>query len=87
MREMRMFARAAEFSRPVFLSLGPLERRLQKLRFQMIDSSDLPSLMRSETKLLPHGPFLDLLHGQAARAQVHGWNNTPTALDGGPPWM
>ena len=78
MREMRMFARAAEFSRPVFLSLGPPERRLQKLRFHMIDFSDLPSLMRSETKLLPHGPFLELLHGQGrARKCMVGTTRRP----------
>lgn len=64
MREMRMFVRAAEFSSPGFLTMGRLERRLQKLRFHMIDSSRLASLQRSETKLLPHAPFLELLRSQ-----------------------
>ncbi len=64
MREMRMFAQAIEFSSPTFLTLGRLERRLQKMRFHMIDSSHLASLQRAETKLLAHGPFLDLLRGQ-----------------------
>ena len=64
MREMRMFVHAAEFSAPSFMTMGRLERRLQQLRFHMIDSSDLLSLQRTETKLLPHGPFLELLRGQ-----------------------
>ena len=64
MREMRMFVHAAEFSSPGFLTMGRLERRLQKLRFHMIDSSELASLQRSETKLLAHAPFLELLRSQ-----------------------
>ena len=64
MREMRMFVHAAEFSSPTFMTLGRLERRLQKMRFHMIDTSSVASLQRSDTKLLAHGPFLDLLRGQ-----------------------
>ena len=64
MREMRMFVHAAAFSSPGFLTMGRLERRLQKLRFHMIDSSALASLQRSETKLLAHAPFLELLRSQ-----------------------
>lgn len=64
MREMRMFVQATEFSSPAFLTMGRLERRLRKLRFHMIDSSKLVSLQRSETKLLAHAPFLELLRGQ-----------------------
>lgn len=64
MREMRMFAHATEFSSPTFLTMGRLERRLQKMRFHMIDASHLESLQRTETKLLAHGPFLEVLRGQ-----------------------
>jgi NTE family protein len=64
MREMRMFAHATEFSSPSFMTLGRLERRLQKMRFHMIDSNDVASLQRTDTKLLAHGPFLDLLRAQ-----------------------
>ncbi|MFC5519959.1 patatin-like phospholipase family protein [Polaromonas jejuensis] len=64
MREMRMFAHATEFSSPTFLSWGRLERRLQKMRFHMIDASQLSSLERTETKLLAHSPFLELLRDQ-----------------------
>jgi NTE family protein len=64
MREMRMFADATEFSSGRSFSSGKLERRLQDMRFHMIDSSHLVSLQRNETKLLAHGPFLELLRGQ-----------------------
>jgi NTE family protein len=71
MREMRMFVHAAEFSRPGFMPMGRLERRLQKLRFHMIDSSQLASMERSETMLLAHPPFLERLRAQGqARAQA-----------------
>ena len=70
MREMRMFATATEFS--ASLPLGRLERRLQKMRFHMVDASRLPSLERSETKLLAHGPFLELLRGQG-RERGRAW--------------
>ena len=71
MREMRMFVHAAEFASPSFLTLGRLERRLQKLRFHMIDSSQLASLQRSETKLLAHAPFLELLCSQGQERAGH----------------
>ncbi len=72
MREMRMFVNAAEFSRSGFLMPGRLERRLQKLRFHMIDSSDLASLARSETQLLAHPPFLERLCSQG-QARANEW--------------
>jgi len=64
MREMRMFAHATAFSSPGFMTLGRLERRLHRMRFHMIDSSNLASLQRTDTKLLAHGPFLEMLRGQ-----------------------
>ena len=64
MREMRMFAQASAFARPTFLTRGRLEKRLQQMRFHMIDSSDLASLERTETKLLAYGPFLERLRAQ-----------------------
>ena len=69
MREMQMFTQVADYSRPAFLSRDKFARRLQKMRFHMIDSSDLASLQRTETKLLAHGPFLEMLRGQG---QVRG---------------
>jgi NTE family protein len=72
MREMRMFAQARAYSSPTFLTRGRLERRLQKVRFHMIDSSDLPSLRRTETKLLAYGPFLERLR-QQGRERAAAW--------------
>ncbi|MDO8768885.1 MAG: patatin-like phospholipase family protein [Burkholderiaceae bacterium] len=72
MREMRMFTQATEFSSPTFMTWGRLERRLQKMRFHMIDASQLVSLERSETKLLAHLPFLELLCEQG-RERAGDW--------------
>jgi NTE family protein len=72
MREMRMFAKAVEFSNPTFMTWGRLERRLQKMRFHMIDASQLLSLQRTETKLISHGPFLELLREQG-RSRATKW--------------
>jgi NTE family protein len=64
MREMRMFARAADFSSPSWWNRGHLERRLLAMRFHMIDSNQVESLQRSETKLIANAPFLRLLQSQ-----------------------
>jgi NTE family protein len=64
MREMQTFARAADFSSRTFVTMGRLERKLQEMRFHMIDANDVTSLQRTDTKLLAHGPFLELLHQQ-----------------------
>jgi len=71
-REMRMFAYADEFSGTTLLSWGRLERRLLNMRFHMIDTDPLPSLHRSDTKLLAHAPFLELLRGQG-RERATRW--------------
>jgi NTE family protein len=71
MREMRMFAQAIDFSSPRFLTLGRLERRLQQMRFHMIDSTELASLQRTDTKMLAHGPFLERLRGQGRERAAH----------------
>jgi NTE family protein len=38
----------------------------------MIDSQDLASMQRTETKLIAHSPFLELLHGQG-RERAAAW--------------
>lgn len=72
MREMRMFAQAIDHASPGFLTRGRLERRLLKMHFHMIDSSQQPSLRRSDTKLLAHAPFLEMLRDQG-RAAATRW--------------
>jgi NTE family protein len=72
MREMRMFAQARTFADRPFLRWGRLERRLHAMRFHMLDSSGLVNLERSDTKLLAHGPFLELLHEQG-QTRCNDW--------------
>jgi len=72
MREMRMFAQAKDFARPSFLTRGRLERRLHEMRFHMIDSSELASLQRTETKVLAYAPFLERLQAQG-RERGSAW--------------
>jgi NTE family protein len=63
-REMRMFAQADAYTRPSVLAHGRLERRLQQMRFHMIDTDNLASLQRTSTKVLAYGPFLERLRAQ-----------------------
>jgi NTE family protein len=72
MREMRMFAQATAFAGQAWWSAGRLERRLRSMRFHMVDSSHLATLQRTETKLLAHGPFLELLKEQG-RQRAEQW--------------
>jgi len=48
------------------------ERRLQKMRFHMIDVSQVAALKWTDTKMLAHSPFLDLLREQG-RTQAGAW--------------
>ena len=64
MREMRVFAQVAAFARAGILPGGRLERRLRQMRFHMIDTENLASLQRTQTKLLAYGPFLERLRAQ-----------------------
>jgi NTE family protein len=72
MREMRMFSQAADYASPGFLTMGRLERRLRKMRFHMIDTQQLASLQRTDTKLLAHPPFLERLREQG-QARATAW--------------
>ena len=72
MREMQTFARAATFSGSQATAPGGLENKVKSMRFHMIDISQVPCLQRTDTKLLAHGPFLDMLYGQG-REQATAW--------------
>ena len=72
MREMHTFQQATAFARSTWLPAGNLERRLREMRFHMIDSQDLASMQRTETKLIAHTPFLELLHAQG-RERATAW--------------
>lgn len=68
MRQMRLLAHAARLARPVWRDRGGLDRRLQQLRFHLIDADQLPSLQRSETQALLSAPSCAACTRRAARA-------------------
>ena len=72
MRKVRMFSRAADCASPGLLTMGRLKRRLQKVHFHMIDSSQLASLLRTDTKQSAHPPFLERLREQG-QARASTW--------------
>jgi len=69
LREMRLFAEAAESARP---GLGGLQRRWRAMRWHMIDASGVAGLQRTDTKLIAHGPFLEQLFEQG-RSRASAW--------------
>ncbi|MDP3700725.1 MAG: patatin-like phospholipase family protein [Hylemonella sp.] len=75
LREMRMFAHARQFSAASRFGHGRLEQRLLDMRFHMIDTSQIESLGRSDSKLLPHAPFLQRLQVQG-RERAARWLQT-----------
>lgn len=72
MREMRMFVHAADYAASAWAPLGRLERRLLGTRFHMIDIASQPTLQRTDTKALAHGPFLEHLRTQGG-ACAQAW--------------
>jgi NTE family protein len=72
MREMQLFARAMSFAEPSLVGRGRLERKLQAMRFHMIEPGRCPSMQRPETRLLAHMPYLQLLHDKG-RERTAGW--------------
>ncbi len=72
LREMQLLSRAGQFVQGDLSSRGKFATRVGTLRFHLIDSGDLDSLARSETKMLAHAPFLQLLHRQG-RERAQAW--------------
>jgi len=84
MGEMRMLVQAIKAIKSIKSSMaapaglgqsgqpGPLEQRLQQLRFHMIDTSQLATFHQSDTKLLAYGPFLEQLRDQG-RERARAW--------------
>ena len=70
--EMRLLVQAIQASAVAPAGLGPLEQRLQQLRFHMIDTSQLATFHQSDTKLLAYGPFLEQLRDQG-RERARAW--------------
>jgi len=72
LREMQCIQRARGFSKICQADHGGLETSLRALRFHMIDTLGLASLRDSATKILAHGPFLQLLQIQG-RQRAESW--------------
>jgi NTE family protein len=72
MREMQLFARAMSFAEPSLVGRGRLERKLQAMRFHMIEPGHCPSMQRPETRLLAHMPYLQFLQDKG-RERTAGW--------------
>lgn len=71
-REAALLGQACRWAREAWWSLGPIERRLRRLRTHLIDAQDALAPLGSETKLLPHRPFL--LHLKVlGRARAQRW--------------
>jgi NTE family protein len=80
MREMHMLAQATAYARGSWMTRGRLDRRLQAMRFHMVDSSQIPLLERGETRLLAHGPFLDLLREQGRQRATQWFSSHRAAI-------
>jgi len=80
MNEMRHFAQAARHARTLPSATPGLQRLLQQ-RFHLIGGEELDSLAHSESKLIPHTPFLQHLH-QQGRAHAQAWLHDSAALVG-----
>ena len=81
LRELQGLSRAADYAGASWLPAGRLERRLRGLRFHMIDTHALASAQRTETKLIAHLPFLELLRDQG-RARAQDWRDEHGAAVG-----
>ena len=80
MNEMRHFAQAARHAHTPRSATPSLQRLLQQ-RFHLIGGEELDSLAHSESKLIPHTPFLQHLH-QQGRAHAQAWLHDSAALVG-----
>jgi NTE family protein len=72
LREARLLGEAQAMARRGWLPGGRLDRRLRRMRFHLIEAQDLLGPLRSETRLIAHLPFLQLLRDQG-RLRAEGW--------------
>jgi NTE family protein len=71
LREMRLIAEATQLSRGGWWP-GPLERRLRRTRWHVIDGNDHLSGLHGDTKLIAHQPLLERLR-DAGRDRAQHW--------------
>ena len=72
LREMHMFAHAREYASQSMFRVGPLERRLARMNFHMIDAQERLSELKTETKLAANMRFFELLR-DLGRARAKTW--------------
>ncbi|HET9208706.1 MAG TPA: patatin-like phospholipase family protein, partial [Burkholderiaceae bacterium] len=72
LREMRLIAEAVELSRQGWWSHGPLERRLRRTHWHVIDGDDALSGLHGDSRLIAHQPLLERLR-DAGRRRASEW--------------
>jgi NTE family protein len=72
LREARLLGEAQALARRSRWPAGPLERRLRRMRFHLIDAQDSLGALAGETRLIAHLPFLLHLRDQG-RARAEAW--------------
>jgi len=71
-REMNAIMQAREYAAASLVPLGRLERRLQRLRFHLIDATRDMRSLPYESKMTAHMPFLETLRDMG-RARARRW--------------
>jgi len=71
LREMHWLAEATALARQAWWP-GPLERRLRRMRWHVIDGHDALSSLPADSKLISHPQLLTRLH-EAGRARTQQW--------------
>ncbi len=73
LREMRMFAHLREQVRAIpWWRQGPLERRLARARFHVVEAAELMGELHTESKLAASRQFFEMLHA-LGRERAHAW--------------
>jgi NTE family protein len=73
LREMRMFAHLRELVRHTpWWRQGPLERRLARAHFHLVEASELMSELHAESKLAASRQFFEMLH-HLGRERAQAW--------------
>jgi len=80
-REMSTILQAREYAAASLLPLGRLERRLQRLRFHLIDATRDMRTLPYESKMTAHLPFLETLRDMG-RERARRWLRSKDAAVG-----
>ncbi|MDB5868771.1 MAG: Patatin [Polaromonas sp.] len=72
LREMHMFAHARAYASQSLLRFAPLERRLAKANFHIIDAEETLSALKTETKLAANMRFFAMLR-DSGRVRAKTW--------------